>query len=112
MDIHTEKKGNAVMVRLFGEIDLAWVDILRNSLESELENTEVRHLIINLGGVTYIDSSGLGVLLGRYRKVSKNGGKIFLVGAIPQVRKILEISGLLRIMPEFSSEIEAIRQAG
>lgn len=113
MDIQTEIRGSAVLARLSGEIDLAAADTLRNSLEVEMENNSwVRNLIINFGGVTYIDSSGLGVLLGRYRKVIKKGGNVFIVGAVPQVRKILEMSGLLRVMPECSSEAEALKRAG
>jgi stage II sporulation protein AA (anti-sigma F factor antagonist) len=113
MDVQTEIRGNAVLARLSGEIDLAGADNLRNSLESALDdNLGARHLIVNFSDVTYIDSSGLGVLLGRYKRVTRNGGKVFIVGAVPQVRKILEMSGLLHIMPECSSEKDALKHAG
>lgn len=112
MDINIEIKERSLLVRLKGEIDLAVADTLRESLEKELDsNTQIKYLIINLTGVTYIDSSGLGVLLGRYRRVTKYGGRVFIVGAKAQVRKVLDISGLLNIMQECASEASALDHA-
>ncbi|MFZ5633216.1 MAG: STAS domain-containing protein [Bacillota bacterium] len=113
MDVQIEIMGQTLLARLAGEIDLAGADGLRNSLERELDNNaEVRHIVVNLSDVKYIDSSGLGVLLGRYRRVSRDGGKMFIVGATKHVRKILEMSGLLRIMPEYPTESDALKHAG
>ncbi len=113
MDLQVEIKGGTLLARLAGEIDLAAADTLRSSLENELDrNPGVRHIVVNLGGVKYIDSSGLGVLLGRYRRLSREGGGMFIVGAAPQVRKIFQMSGLLGIMREFSNEAEAMDHAG
>ncbi|MCL6612113.1 MAG: anti-sigma factor antagonist [Peptococcaceae bacterium] len=113
MELQVEIKGGAMLVRLAGEIDLAVADTLRTSLEEELDrNPGVRNIVINLGGVRYIDSSGLGVLLGRYRRISGDGGRMFIVGASPQVRRIVEMSGLLNIMQEFPSEADALNHAG
>ncbi len=109
MDIHIEVKEKTLLVRLTGEIDLAVADTLRKSLEQELDSNHlIINLIINLTGVTYIDSSGLGVILGRYRRVSKYGGRVFIVGACAQVRKVLDLSGLLNIMKECPSEASAL----
>jgi len=113
LDMHIEVKEKSMLVRLKGEIDLAVADTLRESLEKELDdNSLIKNLIINLTGVTYIDSSGLGVILGRYRRVSRYGGKVFIVGATAQVRKILDLSGLLNIMQECPSEASALDFAG
>ncbi|MCL5057864.1 MAG: anti-sigma F factor antagonist [Actinobacteria bacterium] len=109
MDLQKEISKEVLLVRLSGEIDLAVTDTLRDSLDEELErDSPVKNIIVNLSGVTFIDSSGLGVMLGRYRKISKAGGKMFIVGASPQVRRILEISGLLNIMKECPDEERAM----
>ena len=109
MIIQTDVKGDALLARLSGELDLAVADYLRNTLDKELDdNIAIKNIIINLSEVSYIDSSGLGVLLGRYRKISRGGGKIFIVGATAGVRKILEISGLLNIMKECPDEMFAL----
>ena len=112
MNLEIEIKDNCMLVRLMGEIDLAVTDTLRNSLEHELDlNPAVKNIVINLSDVDYIDSSGLGVLLGRYKRVTREGGKMFIVGASPQVRKIVDMSGLFNIMPECTSEAEALNHA-
>ncbi|MFZ5597658.1 MAG: STAS domain-containing protein [Bacillota bacterium] len=112
MDLQIVIKNSTLVVRPSGEIDLAVTDILRKSLDMELNNNpEVKNIIINLGGVTYIDSSGLGVILGRYRRISRCGGKMFIVGAAPNIRNILEISGLLNIMEECPTEESALSLA-
>jgi len=113
MDIRAEIRGRTILARLTGEIDLAITDRLRSTLENMLDsNEEIKNIVLNLSGVTYIDSSGLGVLLGRYKRISRQGGKMFIVGAVPQVKKILEMSGLFNIMQECPSEEYAIKLAG
>lgn len=112
MDIQTEVRGSAILARIAGEIDLAVADTLRSALDRELDgNAGIRHMVVNLSGVNYIDSSGLGVLLGRYKRISRDGGRMFIVGSPPQVRKIIEMSGLLRIMQECGSEEDALKHA-
>lgn len=105
-----ENKQDTLIVRLRGEIDLVVADNFRKELDDVLDKEASQNLLLNLKGVYFIDSSGLGVLLGRYKKVSRNGGKVFIVSPQPQVRKILDLSGLLRIMGEYSSEEEALEK--
>jgi stage II sporulation protein AA (anti-sigma F factor antagonist) len=103
---------DTLLVRPSGELDLGEADYLRNALEEALNREQVKNLVFNLARVSFVDSSGLGVLLGRYKRVVKNGGKVFVVSPQPQVRRILELSGLLRIMNEFPSETEALEKIG
>jgi len=59
--------------------------------------------------VEYIDSSGLGTLVGGLKRASEKGGKIALVCNAPQVRKVFEITGLERVFVMFESEEEAAK---
>lgn len=108
MDLKKEISGNVLLVRLAGELDLAVTDKIRNAMDEELEEGRIKNIVINLAEVSFIDSAGLGVLLGRYRKISRSGGKMFLVAASPRIRKILELSGLLNIMTECPDEQRAM----
>jgi stage II sporulation protein AA (anti-sigma F factor antagonist) len=110
MGLNMEVLKNTLVVRPGGELDLAMADRFRIALEETLDNQPVDNIVFNLSHVSFIDSSGLGVLLGRYKRVAKNGGKVLIVGAQPQVRRILELSGLLRIMGESASEEEALNR--
>lgn len=107
-----ELKQDTLLVRPIGELDLGEADNLRNALEEALDCEQVKNMVFNLARVSFVDSSGLGVLLGRYKRVAKHGGKVFVVSPQPQVRRILELSGLLRIMNEFPSETEALEKIG
>lgn len=108
MDLDVELKKDMLLVRLRGELDLSVADYLRKSLEDNLDKNPINHLVMNLSNVSFIDSSGLGVILGRYKRLSQRGGRVSLVGAQPHVRRILALSGLLTVMKEYLSEEEAM----
>ena len=107
-----ELRQDTLVVRPSGEMDLGVADYFRSALEEALDREQVQNLVFNLAGVSFIDSSGLGVLLGRYKRVVRNGGKVFIVSPQPQVRRVLDLSGLLRIMNEYPSEAEALEKIG
>lgn len=108
MMIQVEDKGCSLVARLAGEVDLAVADRLRSALDQAMGEKGTRHLVLDLSGVSLIDSSGLGVILGRYRRLAQSGGRVGLVGLKPTVKRVLELSGLLGIMREYASEGEAL----
>lgn len=99
---------DTLVVRLGGDMDLGVADKLRIALDKQLAEKRIRYLVLNLSRVTFIDSSGLGVILGRYKRLHHAGGRVILVGAQPQVKRILELSGLLQIMEEYPDENRAL----
>ncbi|NLJ76050.1 MAG: anti-sigma F factor antagonist [Peptococcaceae bacterium] len=112
MLLDIEMKKDTLFVRPNGELDLGVADQLRRTLDETIEKGRAKNLVINLAKVSFVDSSGLGVLLGRYNRISKNGGQVFIVSPQPQVRKVLDLSGLLRIMNEYPNENEALGKIG
>lgn len=108
MHVDMEYQPDTLLVRLGGELDLGVADKLRKALDSQLAEKKTKYLILNLSRVTFIDSSGLGVILGRYKRLVHSGGKVILVGAQPQVKRILELSGLLQIMEDCPDENNAL----
>lgn len=112
MLLDIECKQDTLLVRPGGELDLNITDLLRNNLDETLDREQAKNMVFNLSKVTFLDSSVLGVLLGRYKRVTKNGGKVVIVSPQPQVRKILELSGLFTIMGESASEAEALQKLG
>ncbi|HUW65188.1 MAG TPA: anti-sigma F factor antagonist [Spirochaetia bacterium] len=108
MMMQMEDKGCSLVARLTGEMDLQVADHLRSALDSAMGEKGTRYLVLDLSGVSFIDSSGLGVILGRYRRLAQSGGRVSLVGLSPPVKNVLELSGLLRIMREYSSAGEAL----
>ncbi|MEN6463441.1 MAG: anti-sigma F factor antagonist [Syntrophomonas sp.] len=104
MDLELRLIRNTLVVRIKGELDMLVAEELRTEIDNRLDNQQVHNLIINLEKVTFIDSSGLGVIIGRYKKISAGSGKMYIVGAKPAVEKILFFSGLNKLIPMFKSE--------
>lgn len=114
MGIEKKYQRDTLIVKLTGELDLVVAEEFRRTVDSELERRQIRNLVINLAGVSFIDSSGLGAILGRYKRIAQGGGRISIAAPRPPVRKILELSGFPRLMPFFESEklaLEAAREA-
>jgi len=93
-DISVAGPSSHPMVTVNGEIDVATSPRLRTELTA-LVARGANDLTIEFGGVTFVDSSGLGVLVAIYKRLREDGkGRIHIVGAQPPVRKVFEITGL------------------
>lgn len=111
MKLNTEHKQRTLIVRVEGELDLHVADLFRRRVDEALEQAGVSNLLLNLAKVTFIDSSGLGVILGRYKRISQLGGSMSAVQLQPQVARIFELSGLLRIIKLYPTEQQALQSA-
>jgi stage II sporulation protein AA (anti-sigma F factor antagonist) len=109
MKLEFEVQKKTTLVRLRGELDLKTAGEFRTEVDNVMEKNSSDNLVINLQGVNFIDSSGLGVILGRYKKIIMRGGKFSIVGAPFQVRRILEMSGILRIASIYNTENDALQ---
>ena len=67
-----------------------------------------KDLIIDLSRVTFMDSSGIGIILGRYRKLSASGGRMAIAGGSASVKNILSMAGIFTIIDYTDSVDEAI----
>ncbi len=98
MDIKLENIGTTLVVKLTGEIDHHTAPKLRDVIDREISINNTKNVVLDFDGVSFMDSSGIGVIVGRYKQISARGGKIMLIRVKPQVDKILEISGLKKLL--------------
>ena len=98
MNIRIDYIDTTLVVKLSGEIDQSCASEIRSDIDREIQLKNVKNLIFDFGGVTFMDSSGIGVILGRYKQIKARGGKTMIVRPQPQVDKILELSGLKKKM--------------
>ncbi len=110
MDLEIILKDQFLLVRVYGELDHHWAAKLRQSVDQALQEHRAQNLLLNLEGLTFMDSSGIGVLLGRYKRVSGQGGRMALCRVSSSVFKVLEISGVPKIIPFYQSEAEALKK--
>lgn len=85
-------------VKLSGEIDHHIAEGLRDKIDREMDKRGVKNLVLDFLDVTFMDSSGIGIVLGRYRRLSKKGGKVAIRNCSRTVKKIMEMSGIFQLM--------------
>lgn len=96
-------------VRIRGELDMMMAAALRPVLEQTLQKKAPARLIFNLEQTTFIDSSGLALILGRYRQLQERGGRVLIVGVQPTVRRVLELSGIVGLIPIIAAEEDCLQ---
>ena len=98
MDTNLEIIGTTLVVKIEGEIDHHTAPGLREQMDRVIESKNIINLVLDFDRVTFMDSSGIGVIAGRYKQIQARGGKVMVIRVKPQVDKILEISGLKKIL--------------
>lgn len=98
MKLRMEYIGRTLVVKPVGEIDQSCAAEIRTDIDREIHLKNAKNLILDLGDVSFMDSSGIGLIIGRYKQIKALGGKTMLIRPQPQVDKILELSGLKKIM--------------
>lgn len=114
MSLHSmfDVKEDVLIVRLTGELDHHEAEVLREEWKDMIYNNPVKHIILNLESVTFMDSSGLGVVLGRYKEVMQLGGEMVICSISPPVKRLFEMSGLFKIIRFEENETFALETLG
>ena len=96
--LQSKRRQDALIVSLEGEIDDCCAQQLRQELEELLCDPAIRHLILDFSAVSFMDSSGIGMIIGRYRTMKARGGRVSAVGLHPPVDRLFHMAGLHRII--------------
>ena len=106
MEITVRRESRLVIVDMVGEIDVNAVARIRDTL-GDLAKTASPQIVVNLAGATYIDSSGLGILMAARREALKGGGRLALCGMTKDVRMVLELTRLNKFFEIYDDESAA-----
>ena len=87
-----------LILKLTEEIDECTVQKIRRKADYEIERYMPRKVIFDFNSVTFMDSAGIGLIIGRYRIVNMLGGTIEIANVTDSIKKVLELSGLLKIV--------------
>jgi len=98
MDIICNLRNNNLIVKIAGEIDHHEVDRMRTIIDREFFRLAATNIVFDFAHVGFMDSSGIGMIIGRYKEVQKVGGTVFAVNINPAVNRIFDISGLKKIV--------------
>ena len=102
----------ATVVEVAGELDLHSAPQLRAELARAVENGAAPHIVVDLAGVTFLDSTGVGVLVGALKRAREADGALHFCNAQPRVRRVFEITGLIGALPLFAARDEALAAFG
>ena len=92
-----DSESGIATVRLKGEIDHHSASVLRRELDGLICRVRPKILRLDLSGVDFMDSSGLGLIMGRYTLLDSFGGETVLLNPTERIRKILDLAGFARI---------------
>ena len=101
---------NSLTIFLPREVDHHAAEELKREVDEMIERNHIKIVIFDFQETDFMDSSGIGVLAGRYRKISCFGGKVYVIHANRRIRKILEMSGIGDIVEMIDQEEKIEKQ--
>lgn len=102
MQIKNRIYNNTLYLSLAGELDELSANFTRNELDTLMQNAQVRQIIIDLSELDFMDSTGIGILIGRYKKMKAKNIPIFICNPNKHIEKIFQMTGLYDIMPKIN----------
>ena len=103
MEINYIEKQNTLIFKITEEIDEFKAKEIRRKADYEIERYIPKRVIFDFDRVSFMDSSGIGMILGRYKQTTMLGGRMEMMNLRPSVRKIFERSGVLKLIPEIET---------
>lgn len=103
-----EAHGTTLVIHLPKELDHHNCRNLRYETDLLLSENYINRVVFDFSRTEFMDSSGIGVLLNRYKQMAGSGGSVVLYGAGTQVRRILHVGGLARLVPCFETKEAAL----
>ena len=97
MSVTFEKSDNTLTAFLSGEIDHHTAAAFRDSIDSEAEAMKPQLLVLDFGGIGFMDSSGVGLIMGRYKNATAYGGEVRVSNAPPMIERMIRLAGVGRL---------------
>ena len=102
MEIKYRKNNSALTVYVYGELDEYSAQSAKGILDKLLyDNLSTNKVVFDLSGISFMDSTGIGLLIGRYKKLKQFNIPSYITGATVATEKVIELAGLYKIMPKF-----------
>ena len=98
MEVFTDYEGDALVIRLVGELDEHSAEFVRRKLDTLIANNNFGSMIFELSRLSFMDSTGIGVIIGRYKLIRKQNKPVYVRNPSPTVDKIFKMSGLYEII--------------
>ena len=97
MSVEIKVNGETLIAYLHGEIDHHTAGSMRQAIDRAIERNMPSLLTLDFSGITFMDSSGVGLVMGRYRNLAKTGARLCVAGTSPQIYKMMKLGGIERL---------------
>lgn len=109
MQINLIGQKRTVIAKIPPELDHHFALEIRKSIDAKIKSSNAVNIIFDFSDVDFMDSSGIGLIMGRYKITNILGGKLILCGAKSHILRIIEMSGINKLIKICNSPDEAIR---
>ena len=109
MGLQLEIKGAALVAKPDCEIDYHSAGGLRAHVDAAFDKSSCRHIVFDFSDVGFMDSSGIGMIIGRYKNAEKRGGRLALAGMNDEMGRLFQISGLAKIITRAATVDDALK---
>ncbi|WP_026487580.1 STAS domain-containing protein [Caldanaerobius polysaccharolyticus] len=100
MVLNFDERDNVLLVSLNGELDHHTSEVFKEKFDENVKGKKYNEVILDLKNLSFMDSSGIGALIGRYKLLKSQGVGLSVANLSPQVRKVFSISGLLKVIKD------------
>ena len=108
LGMNIREAGNVTVIDLEGELDTYSCPNLRETVVRLVDEGK-KQILLNMGKVEYIDSAGLGTLVGGLKRATEHDGVLKIVNANAQIQKVFNITGLVRVFEQYEDEQQALQ---
>ena len=98
MNVKFDNSEKQLMLKLTEEIDHHTTEIIRRRADYEIQRHIPRKVIFDFSSVSFMDSAGIGMIIGRYKLLTMLGGTLEIINVSPSVERILKMSGIMKII--------------
>ncbi len=96
--MYFDNKEDILVVKLEGDLDHHIASIIRIPIDEKINDQSAKGVLFDFKNVKFMDSSGIGLIMGRYKLLQKKGGSVYATNLSPAIQRIFEISGLYKIV--------------
>ena len=100
MEVSSKIIGNTLYIALKGELDEYTANYTRKAMDNLIDNNTYQKMVIDMGDLEFMDSTGVGVLIGRYKKLKSTHTPVYVTNPNNTIERIFKMSGLYEIMPK------------
>lgn len=110
MDLSFKVEGSTLIVKIGCEIDHHSCDKIRDKIDRSFIESNVKNILLDMSDVHFMDSSGIGLIMGRYKFTTKLGGQAGVIGGNEYVDKIIKMSGVEKFVHIYTNLKDALKK--